>query len=113
MSLYAKYISEREDKEIIETDKGFATFLIYPNKECYLQDIYVLPEYRKSGYATDLADSVVLLAKEKGCNKLSGSVCSDDKNATRNMKVFLAYGMQINKVIGNMIFLIKDISGVE
>lgn len=113
MSLYQDYIKEREDKDIVESDKGFATFSIYPNKECYLQDIYVIPEHRKSGYATEMTDQVVAIAREKGCNTLVGSVCTEDKNATRNMKIFLAYGMQIYKTAGIMIFLHKNISGVE
>jgi ribosomal protein S18 acetylase RimI-like enzyme len=109
-SLYAEYIAEREDKEIIETDKGFATFKIFDNKECYLQDIYIIPECRKTGLATEMTDKIVEMAKEKGCNTLVGSVCVDDKYATRNMKVFLAYGMQIYKTAGTMIFLKKDIT---
>lgn len=109
MSLYADYIKEREDKDIVENDNGFATFKIFDNGECYLQDIYVVPAQRKSGLATEMADKVVSIAKENGCKTLIGSVCSDDKHATRNMKVFLTYGMQIHKVIGNMIFLNKDI----
>lgn len=109
-SLYAEYIAEREDKEIIETDKGFAVFKIFDNKECYLQDLYVIPDYRKTGLATEMTNKIVEIAKEKGCNTLIGSVCSDDKYATRNMKVFLAYGMQIYKTVGTMIFLKKDIT---
>lgn len=108
-SLYAQYIKERENKDIIENDKGFATFQFLNNQQCYLQDIFVLPEYRETKIATEMADKVVEMAKEKNCNVLIGSVCADDKKATRNMKVFLAYGMQIDKVIGNMIFLKKDI----
>jgi hypothetical protein len=113
MSLYADYIKEREDKCIVENDCGFATYSIYPNGECYLQDIYVVPAERKSGFATTMTDLVVCIAKEKGCHTLVGSVCTDDKHATRNMKVFLAYGMQIHKVIGNMIFLNKNILEVR
>lgn len=110
MSLYADYIQEREDKEIIENDKGFATFKCFENGECYLQDIYVIPVERKNNVATQMADKVVEIARERGCKLLVGSVCTDDKYATRNMKVFLAYGMQIYKTAGTMIFLKKDIS---
>lgn len=109
MSLYAQYLAEREEKEIIESDKGFATFKTFENGECYLQDIFVVPKQRQSGLATEMANKVVEIAKERGCNKLIGSVCVDDKNATRNMTVFLAYGMQIYKNVGTMIFLSKDI----
>lgn len=110
-SLYAQYIKEREEKDIIESDEGFATYKIFDNGECYLQDIYVIPAMRKSGLATEMADKVVAIAKEKGCHTLIGSVCLDTNNTTRNMKVFLAYGMQIHKVIGSLIFLTKKISG--
>ncbi len=113
MSLYKDYIQEREGKEIIESEKGFATFTIFPNKECYLQDIYVTPEFRKSGYATEMTNEIVTIAREKGCDTLIGSVCTEDKNATRNMKVFLAYGMEIYKTVGIMIYLKKNIVGVE
>lgn len=109
MSLYKDYIKEREDKEIIESDEGFATYKIFNNGECYLQDIYVIPEQRKSGLATQMADQVVEIAKENGCHTLVGSVCVDANHSTRNLKVFLSYGMQIHKVVGNMIFLSKYI----
>lgn len=109
MSHYANYIREREDKGIIENEKGFVTYKIFDNGEIYLQDIYVAPEYRTSGVATELADKVVEIGREHGSKLLVGSVCVDDLNATRNMKVFLAYGMQIYKNVGIMIFLKKDI----
>lgn len=113
MSLYAKYIREREEKEILEYDEGFATFKIFDNGECYLQDIYVVPDARKTGMAAKMADKVVEIAKERGCNTLVGSVCVDDKNATLNMKIFLAYGMEIYKNSGTIIFLKKDIKGEQ
>lgn len=109
MSLYKEYIKEREDKDIIESDSGFATYKIFNNGECYLQDIYVVPNKRKSGLASEMADQVVDIAKENGCHTLLGSVCVDGNEPTRNLKVFLNYGMQVQKIIGNMIFLTKNI----
>lgn len=113
MSLYKDYIKEREDKDIVESDNGFATFKMFENKECYLQDLYVVPSHRQSGLATEMADQIVEIAKENGCDTLIGSVCSTDKHATRNMKIFLAYGMQIYKTVGTIIFLKKKIVGDE
>lgn len=108
-SLYGQYLAERESKEIIESENGFATYKIFNNNECYLQDIFVVASHRKSGLAREMTDKIVQIAKEQGCKTLIGSACIDDKNCTNNMKVFLAYGMQIDKVIGTMIFLRKDI----
>jgi GNAT superfamily N-acetyltransferase len=112
VSLYKEYLKEREDKDIVESEKGFATFKTFENGECYLQDIYVVPSERKNGVATEMANKVVEIAKERQCTLLVGSVCTEDQNATRNMKVFLAYGMEIYKNVGTMIFLKKKI-GVE
>lgn len=112
MTLYAQYIKEREQKDIIETDKGFATYKVYPNGECYLQDIYVIPEARRSRVAYDLADQVVEIAKEKKCHTLVGSVCTDAINPTASMKFVLNYnGMKFHSVKGNMIFFTKDLRG--
>lgn len=108
-SLYGMYIAEREGKEIIESEKGFATYKIFNNGECYLQDLYVVPEFRKAHIATEMTDQVVAIARERGCNRLVGSVCFDAANPTANMNVFLKYGMQLASIHGNMIFLSKDI----
>lgn len=112
MSLYADYIKEREGKHILETDKGFATYFLYDNGECYIQDIYIAPDFRKTGLSTKMVDEIVEIAKENKCHTLLGSICIDDKNATVNMKIWLNYGFCINKIVGPLIFLKKDI-GVE
>lgn len=108
MSLYKEYIFEREQKEIIEGESGFATFKIF-DKECYLQDIYVKPELRQTKLASKMADEVCNIARNRGCSFLIGSVSIDDANATRNMKVFLNYNMELYKIAGSMIFLRKNI----
>lgn len=111
-SLYAMYIKERENKEIIESDKGFVTYKFFDNGECYIQDIYVIPSERKTGLSTKMTDEVAQIAKEKGCNALLGSICIDDKAASKNMQIWLNYGFKIHKNMGPMIYLRKDISGV-
>ncbi len=108
-SLYSKYIKEREDKRIVELAHGFATYKFFDNGECYLQDIYVLPDFRQTGLAKEMADEVVRRAKEHSCHTLIGSVCIDDVHATRNMQVFLTYGMKLHKIIGTLVFLKKDL----
>lgn len=109
MSLFADYIKERENKSIIECEKGFATYSIYSNGECYLQDIYVAPEYRKQHIGSQMADEVVKIAQEQKCHTLVGSVCIDALGCTESMKAFLSYGMKLSTIRGNIIFLKKDI----
>lgn len=109
MSLYAQYIKERENKDIVETDKGFATYQIYGD-ECYIADIYIVPEMRKSGLASKLANEIKDLAKKSGCKILTGSVCLDANEAAASMNVLYAYGMKVHLIKGNMIYFSMEIN---
>lgn len=75
MSLYAEYIKEREGKDIIEDEKGFATYLYTPvRNEIYIVDVYVRPEYRMQGIAKQYVDNIEEIAKEMNCDYLLTSV---------------------------------------
>jgi hypothetical protein len=56
-----------------------------------------------------MADHVAVLAKERGCTFMTGSVCPQLKSATDSMKVLLAYGMKLHSVTPNLVFFTKDI----
>lgn len=109
MSLYSDYFKERENKEVLETENGFAIYKIFNNGECYLQDIYVVPDKRQTGLGTEMADKIVEIAKKQGCHTLIGSVCIDANEASKSMKVLLAYNMNVSQIAGNMIFFRKNI----
>ena len=111
-SLYAAYIKERENKDIIEYDNGFITYQIFDTGICYIQDIYVIPEMRKSGLTAKMQSEVIEIAKTKKCHTLVGSVCLDTNDANRNLKILLSDGWQVDKIGGNMIYLNKQIIGV-
>jgi GNAT superfamily N-acetyltransferase len=55
-SLYSKYLKEKDGIDTLETDKGLVTFIQQGKngEEFYIVDIYVLPQYRRTGYATYL-----------------------------------------------------------
>lgn len=94
MSLWASYYSEREGYQTLETDHGFAIYKIF-NEIVYLRDIYVSPDYRKTGLAKDMANEVSAIAKAQGCKILRGTVDTRANNATQSIKVLLAYGMHV------------------
>lgn len=108
VSLYAQYISEREGKHILEHAQGFATYM-FMEKGCYIEDIFVLKEYRETGVAAHLADQIADIAKEKGYNKLFGSVVPSANNSTASLKVLLAYGFKLESSSNNFILLAKEI----
>jgi predicted GNAT family acetyltransferase len=107
-SLFAQYIREREGKEIVETENGFATFF-YTGEYCYIEDIYVKPELRKSGLASELANQISEIAKNKGVKKLLGSVSPKATGADASMRVLLAYGFKLLSSDKDLIYFEKEI----
>lgn len=109
-SLYAKYLTERTNDQILETSEGFATYRYLGNgKTVYIVDIYVLPEARKNKAASKIADEIVKEAKAKGCNELIGSVVPSMKNSSISIKVLLGYGMVLNSAANDFVVFRKEI----
>lgn len=105
-SLYAQYMKERVDCYIEENEKGFASYKFFDDA-CYIEDIFVLPEFRKTNVASEIADNITKVAKEKGCNWLLGSVVPSSNGSTTSMKVLLAYGFQLLSAKENFIWFRK------
>lgn len=107
-SMFADYKFEREGKILLETEHGFAIYMIQANT-CYLEDIYIAPDFRKQGHGAKLADMVCAAAKGLGCKTLLGSVVPSAKGSTESLKAFLAYGMRLQSSRDNFIWLEKEI----
>lgn len=109
MSLYSSYLSEKTDKEILETEHGFATYSFPDPQTVYIEDIYVLPKHRKTGEASLLATKIMGIAKERGCTKMVGTVQPSTKNSTDSLRVLLAYGMTLESSLNNLIVFSRSI----
>lgn len=108
MSLLADYHKEQGIKGVIESDSGFITYSIQ-GEECYIGDIYVIPEKRRSKLAVSLADQVAHIAKAKGCKILSGSVIPQANNPTRSIQMLISYGMKLLRAEPNIIWFVKEL----
>lgn len=108
MSLYAQYINERENKQILETEQGFATYS-FTKDGVYIEDIFVSKDYRHNNVASQLADQIIEIAKQKGCTKVFGSVVPSANNSTISLKVLLSYGFKLNSSTNNFILMSKEI----
>lgn len=106
MSLYAKYLLEREGICTLETSYGFITYQCLEDETVYLIDLYVVPEQRQHGTARDLADAVVELTHAK---TVLGSVSPEAHHAHQSLLVLLAYGMVLWKIENNLIFFKKEV----
>lgn len=106
--MYQDYVKEREGLETYQSEFGFALYKIQSD-ECYIQDIYVVPEIRKSHVATQMADAVAVIAKSKGCKWLVGSVSPAANNAHTSLLILISYGMKLQKADKDIIFFAKEI----
>lgn len=110
LSLYAQYVLERTDDLIIENDKGFATYrYIDDKKTVYIVDIFIVPGERRSGEASRLANAIVKEAKDRGCNKLIGSVVPSTHGSSDSIRALMAYGMTLDSCSNDFILFKKDI----
>lgn len=107
-SLLAQYIQEGKGKSTLESDKGFAIYS-FVNDGCYIEEIFILKEYRKTGEASRLTDQIVEIARQKGCKKLLGSIIPSTSVATNSIRAMIAYGFKVTGSISNFIYLEKDL----
>ena len=108
MSLFANYRKERLGKDTLESPIGFATFE-FADDVVYIEDIYVIPEHRKSGEASRLADRICDIARDRGCKRVMGSVAPQANGATESCKVLLAYGFKIFKSTPDLVYFVKEL----
>ncbi len=110
LSLYAQYILEKTNDMILETENGWATYrYINDDRSVYILDIYVVPEKRRSGEMSKMANEIAYLAKAKGCTEMIGTITPSTKHSTRSLKALLGYGMQLQSSINDFIIFRKDI----
>lgn len=70
--MYAYYL---DNDEII----GYYSLLLQDNKECELNNLCVLPQYRHKHFGADLLEDAYLKAREKGCIKINISIVEENK----------------------------------
>jgi GNAT superfamily N-acetyltransferase len=112
MNLYNEYLKERlgDNLFVDPENRGFATYrYLNENKTVYIVDIFVLPDFRRTGLASRIADSICEIAKKQGAKELIGTVSPKAKNPTDSLKVLLGYGMTLINSQADMIVFRKDI----
>lgn len=111
--MWLEYLRERDPSlKVLEVKEGFATYKYLDlgnEKAVYIEDIYVLPEYRNQDIASRMSEMVQDEAKMDGCKYLLGTVCPSSNNATASLKVLLAHGMTLLKSENDLIWMYKEI----
>ena len=112
--MWLNYVRERDQSiKVVELPEGFATYKymdLGSAKAVYIEDIYVLPDYRDEKIASKMSQMVQEQAKLDGCQYLLGTVCPESNNSTASLKVLLAHGMTLLKSEPNLIWFYKELT---
>lgn len=107
--LYLKYLKEREGLDFIELDhKGFVLYKL-EDGHAFINDMYILPDYRGEKLSFKLADVVAKEAKDKGIDVL---ICQSDESANEHdlsRAVILKYGFKEYGQIGSVHHYMKGL----
>jgi GNAT superfamily N-acetyltransferase len=109
-TLYAKYIKEREDLEVLENESGFITYKI-SGKECFIANMYVEADQQRKGRGHILIMVLEKLAKNHGCEFLSANIHLKDHGASKTLIAALLVGFEVKAADLGVLVIIKDISG--
>ena len=107
MSLYADYLSERQDVQHIEFDGGFANFRKLDADTYYFVDIFVVKEKRKTTLASEIIKRVCQLAKDDGAKKIIGSIDLSANGVTNSMRLLIGNKMEFSHYNGTMLYFVK------
>lgn len=108
LSLYAAYLKEREDFQLLEREDGFATYKILGD-ELYLRDIFVSASRRLNKVASEIANEVASIGLRAGCKYMSGTVSVLAKNPTAATTALIRYGFHIVMAQHETIYFRKDL----
>jgi len=80
-ALFSCLLAETEQQEIVGFASFFFAYYSWSGKAIYLDDLYVIPSFRKQAIGKQLLDTVILFAKQNNCIKLRWQVSNWNKNA--------------------------------
>lgn len=109
MKLYVDYVKERLGREsIVIEDKAFITYEM-DETECYVVDIYVRPDLRKTGIMAEISEKIEKIARDNGCKHMTGTVQVTANNSTNSLSYCLSLGYELWDVQGKVIIIKKEL----
>jgi len=79
-------VAETDSGKIIGFASTFIAWYSWIGKSLYLDDLYIIDEYRKNGLGSRLMDEVICLARRQGCKKIRWQVSRWNENAIKFYK---------------------------
>jgi len=108
---YELYIGERLGQSLLNLECGFVAYKC-SLPECFINEFFVLPEFRNKGGADDLLNGLEKIAIENSCAFISGVVYVDDPGSHRTLKAAFKRGFKIKSAQNNSLIIVKKLEGV-
>ena len=109
-TLYAKYIKERENAQVLENESGFITYK-FINDECFICDVFVDPKARKKGVISELVDALAAIAEQEQATHLSANIYLNDPGANRTLSAALKIGFEVVGAAPGALAIVRKIGG--
>ena len=106
-TLYAEYIKERMDCDVLENETGFITYRII-GQECFIADMYVPARLRTAGKGRSLVGELEEIAKLKGCKFISATIYLKDGGASNTLTAALLVGFRVIAADQGVLTIIKE-----
>jgi len=93
-TLYGKYIQERQGAKILENPSAFIIYVLN-GRECFIVDMSVDTEMRREGCGRELVDKLTVIAKDYGCEFITGNIHIKFENHTEVLSAAIRCGFYL------------------
>lgn len=94
--------------EVLETEHGWANYYL-GDLECYIENIFITKEARRSGHAKALGLALEEIARENGCKYMIGSTNTTKPGVERSIMGMLSFGYKYLSSSEGAIFFKKEL----
>lgn len=108
MDLFKRYLLERENKQVIQNETGFIIYKLF-EKECFIADMFILPENRSSQALSLFINELSGIAKKHGCVCLTANIHVADSANQKTLRAAFKMGFTIFAANNNIIMISKDL----
>jgi GNAT superfamily N-acetyltransferase len=105
-SNYGLYLEELEGIEILESNRGFATYNT-KGDELWIYDVFVRPDYRGCGIAKRYFDELEEIAKERNCKYMVTLTNKNNNGWEKSTKMLTDHGYEVFKTLEDGTIFLK------
>lgn len=108
--MWLDYLKERFGYSSLVEEYGFASYTLELGT-LFLQEIYIKPEFRRTGKGRELLQKLELIGKEHQCTRFWAQIWTNDSCCNQTLKASLGVGFKVVDANNNRMVLTKEIEG--